>query len=157
MWRKTENDMEKRKGIRRSCFLALTIAFFVFVAGITYYSVKQYRGSLPAVSITEFAEVELNGQTYDTAVPREALYSDEGEMAYHLFSVGQREGPWGQEFYVVQNSVLCPDEWYGNEELEKVPVVCMDTVEGAVIVEHEGELCPGEEIRVAEAASGDFR
>lgn len=145
---KKKKDLIKSKKIRRSCFLALTVAFFGFAAGITVYSVKRSAESCPAVTVTGFTAMDLNGESYSTAVPRQALYPEEMEMAYHLFSVGQKKGPWGEEYYAVRHSVLCPDEWYDNEELEKVPVICMDTVEGPVILEHEGELYAGERIRV---------
>lgn len=154
MKRKMEKKIEQRKEIRRSGFLALTVIFFCFMAGITYYSIGYYQRSLPSVTVIEFSSMEMDGKTYDTAVPRGALYPEEGEMAYHLFSVRKKEGPWGQSCYVTQNRVLCPDEWYGREELEKVPVVCMDTVEGPVILEHEGELYTGEEIRIVNKSEG---
>lgn len=143
---KAQKDSEKRKKIRRSCFLTLTVAFFCFAAGITLCSVKLYSEKLPAVTIAEFAEVELDGKKYDTAVPRQALYPDEGEMTYHLFWVSQKEGPWGEEYYAVQGHVLCPDEWYCNEG-EMVPVACLDTVEGPVIVEHQGEIYEGAAVK----------
>lgn len=126
----------------------ITVFFFGFTIAATVYSVSHYPGSLPAVTITAFREMDINGEHFDTAVPKNALQPDSGEMLYRLYSIQRKEGPWRYRYYVVQTSVICNDVWYYNTDLEYVPVVCLESVDGPVVEESEDELYAGEEVRL---------
>ena len=115
---KTESP--KKKSNNKIIFLFIGVVFFVFVIFSTIYSVANYPKSLPPVSIISLQPVTIEGKTYQNALPKAAVRPDSAGT-YSIYTVEQKDGPWGYEYLIRSNGVMTKDEWY-NGENELVPV-----------------------------------
>lgn len=136
------------KKMADSVYLVLTALFMIFAAGITVYSVYSYRASLPEVTVESFASVEMDGRVYDTAVLKTALYPAAMPMTYDLYSAEKEPGPWGGQYVVKKNTVLCTDQMYYDDTLEYVPVSCFTDVFGEIIISDSTCLEEGDVVRI---------
>ena len=108
-------ESPKKQSNNKIIFLVVGVVFFVFVIFSTIYSVENYPKSLPPVSIVTLQPVTIEGKTYQNALPKAAVRTDNAGT-YSIYTVEQKNGSWGYEYILKANNVMTKDEWYDGQD-----------------------------------------
>lgn len=128
----------RTKSNNRFVFLIIGAVFFLFVGFATVYSLMNYSKTLPVVSIAQPRSMELYGRQCDMVLPKEYVYG-KGDGSFFIYSVDQRDGAWGFEYYIKESNVSCVQAEY-NDDNDVVAVYSMENTDMPIVGAKSAEL-----------------